>query len=622
MSAKYIFVTGGVVSSLGKGLAAASIGALLESRGLRVNLMKFDPYLNVDPGTMSPFQHGEVFVTDDGAETDLDLGHYERFTHAHLSRDNNLTTGRIYEQIITKERRGDYLGKTVQVIPHVTNEIKNAMRKVAANVDVAIVEIGGTVGDIESLPFLEAIRQMRQELGRENTVFVHVTLVPWIAAAQELKTKPTQHSVKELLSIGIQADILLCRTDRFLSREVKSKIAAFCNVEDRAVITAKDVDSIYECPLVFHQEGVDALALKYLHIEAKEADLSKWQDLVHRAYNPQDEVRIGIVGKYVEYEDSYKSLKEALTHGALAKNLKLRVTWIEAEGLESKHEGDRSYESQLAGFDGILVPGGFGKRGIEGMLNAIRYARENNVPYFGICLGMQTACIEFARNVCGLAHANSSEFDPAAQHRIIYKLRELTGVEEMGGTMRLGAWTCILQPDSIASNAYSQSANDLSSRAEGEARSRGISMPADSAGLSQGIGTVGGRGTASAVPLGLNQNGGFSPGGSTGQSERDSHHQVLEISERHRHRYEFNREYEALLTGAGLRITGTTPDATYVEIVEIPTHPFFLGCQFHPEFKSKPLEPHPLFRAFIEASYGNRTRSSDEHQIEVVTTTK
>ncbi len=454
MSAKYIFVTGGVVSSLGKGLAAASIGALLESRGLRVNLMKFDPYLNVDPGTMSPFQHGEVFVTDDGAETDLDLGHYERFTHAHLTRDNNLTTGRIYEQIITKERRGDYLGKTVQVIPHVTNEIKNAMRKVAANVDVAIVEIGGTVGDIESLPFLEAIRQMRQELGRENTVFVHVTLVPWIAAAQELKTKPTQHSVKELLSIGIQADILLCRTDRFLSRDVKSKIAAFCNVEDRAVITAKDVDSIYECPLVFHQEGVDALALKYLHIEAKEADLAKWQDLVHRAYNPQDEVSIGIVGKYVEYEDSYKSLKEALTHGALAKNLKLRVTWIEAEGLESKHPEDRSYESQLAGFDGILVPGGFGKRGIEGMLNAIRYARENNVPYFGICLGMQTACIEYARNVCGLAHANSSEFDPAAQHRIIYKLRELTGVEEMGGTMRLGAWTCILEPDSLAAKAY------------------------------------------------------------------------------------------------------------------------------------------------------------------------
>ena len=539
MSAKYIFVTGGVVSSLGKGLAAASIGCLLESRGLRVNLMKFDPYLNVDPGTLSPFQHGEVFVTDDGAETDLDLGHYERFTHARLSRDNNLTTGRIYEQIITKERRGDYLGKTVQVIPHVTNEIKNAMRKVATDADVTIVEIGGTVGDIESLPFLEAIRQMRQEFGRENTVFVHVTLVPWIGAAQELKTKPTQHSVKELLSIGIQPDILLCRTDRFLAHEIKSKIALFCNLEERAVIAAKDVVSIYEVPLTFAQEGVDKLALKYLHIEAKEPDLTRWKQLVERCYNPRDEVSIGIVGKYVEYEDSYKSLKEALVHGALAYDLKLRVTWIEAEGLESKHPGDRQYEEQLAGFDGILVPGGFGKRGIEGMLNAIRYARENAVPYFGICLGMQTACIEFARNVCGLVGASSSEFDPATPHRVIFKLRELTGVEEMGGTMRLGAWPCVLAEDSIAARSY----------------------------------------------------------------------EATQISERHRHRYEFNREYEALLTGAGLRITGTTPDATYVEIVELPDHPFFLGCQFHPEFKSKPLEPHPLFRAFIEASYENRLRS-------------
>ena len=534
MSAKYIFVTGGVVSSLGKGLAAASIGCLLESRGLRVNLMKFDPYLNVDPGTMSPFQHGEVFVTDDGAETDLDLGHYERFTHARLTRDNNLTTGRIYEQIITKERRGDYLGKTVQVIPHVTNEIKNAMRKVAAEGDVTIVEIGGTVGDIESLPFLEAIRQMRQELGRESTVFVHVTLVPWIGAAQELKTKPTQHSVKELLSIGIQPDILLCRTDRFLSREVKSKIALFCNLEDQAVITAKDVESIYEVPLTFHEEGVDRLALKYLHIEAREPDLSKWSDLVRRSYNPRDEVSIAICGKYVEYEDSYKSLKEALVHGALAFNLKLSVTWIEAEGLE-----DPGYQEQLRGYDGILVPGGFGKRGIEGMLNAIRYARERQVPYFGICLGMQTACIEYARNVCGLQGANSSEFDPATPHRVIYKLRELTGVEEMGGTMRLGAWTCLLEPGSLAAKSYGRT----------------------------------------------------------------------EISERHRHRYEFNREYEALLTGAGLNIAGTTPDSTYVEIVEIPDHPFFLGCQFHPEFKSKPLEPHPLFAAFIKASYENRVRA-------------
>jgi CTP synthase len=542
MSAKYIFVTGGVVSSLGKGLAAASLGSLLESRGLKINLMKFDPYLNVDPGTMSPFQHGEVFVTDDGAETDLDLGHYERFTHARLSRDNNWTTGRIYEQIILKERRGDYLGKTVQVIPHVTNEIKNAMRKVAAEDDITIVEIGGTVGDIESLPFLEAIRQMRQELGRENTVFVHVTLVPWIGAAQELKTKPTQHSVKELLSIGIQPDILLCRTDRHLSREVKSKIALFCNLEDQAVITARDVDSIYEVPLAFSQEGVDRLALKYLHLETPEPKLEKWSDLVHRCYNPRDEVSIAICGKYVEYEDSYKSLKEALVHGALASNLKLNVTWIEAEGLEAP-----GYEEQLRGYDGILVPGGFGKRGIEGMLNAIRYARESQVPYFGICLGMQTACIEYARHVCGLNGANSSEFDPATPHRVIYKLRELTGVEEMGGTMRLGAWTCILQPGSLAAKAYGKT----------------------------------------------------------------------EISERHRHRYEFNREYEALLTGAGLQITGTTPDGTYVEIVEIPGHPFFLGCQFHPEFKSKPLEPHPIFSAFIQASYENRTKKTAEDSVRV-----
>jgi CTP synthase len=531
MSAKYIFVTGGVVSSLGKGLAAASIGCLLEARGLKVNLMKFDPYLNVDPGTMSPFQHGEVFVTDDGAETDLDLGHYERFTHAKLTRDNNLTTGRIYEQIILKERRGDYLGKTVQVIPHVTNEIKNAAKKIGADCDVAIVEIGGTVGDIESLPFLEAIRQMRQELGRENTCFAHVTLIPWIAAAQELKTKPTQHSVKEMLSIGIQPDILLCRADREVPREMREKIAAFCNVEQQAVIIARDVPSIYEVPLNFAGQRVDELALKYLHLETKVPDLTPWQQLAHRVHNPKDEVVIGIVGKYVEYEDSYKSLKEALVHGALDLNLKLKVVWVEAEGLEVE-----GYEPQLHGFDGILVPGGFGKRGIEGMLNAIRYAREQKVPYFGICLGMQTACIEYARNVCGLAKANSGEFDPATPHRIIYKLRELTGVEEMGGTMRLGAWACVMEKDSLAAKAYG----------------------------------------------------------------------TTEISERHRHRYEFNREYEAVLTGGGLQITGSSPEGTYVEIVEIPGHPFFLGCQFHPEFKSKPLEPHPLFRAFVAASHANR----------------
>jgi len=530
MSAKYIFVTGGVVSSLGKGLAAASMGCLLESRGLKVNLMKFDPYLNVDPGTMSPFQHGEVFVTDDGAETDLDLGHYERFTHAKLSRDNNWTTGRIYEQIIAKERRGDYLGKTVQVIPHVTNEIKAAMKKVGQDVDVAIVEIGGTVGDIESLPFMEAIRQMRQELGRDHTLFMHVTLVPFIAAAQELKTKPTQHSVKELLSIGIQPDILLCRTDRFLSKDIKSKIALFCNVEEEAVITAKDVASIYEVPVVFSREGVDTLVLRYLRLEAKDRDLKDWEEIVHRVYNPKAEVTIGIVGKYVEYEDSYKSLKEALVHGALAHNLKLNLNWVEAEGLET---GDRTYEEQLADYDGLLVPGGFGKRGIEGMLIAIRYAREKKVPYFGICLGMQTACIEFARNVCGLADANSSEFDPSTPHRIIYKLRELRGVEELGGTMRLGAWTCKIEPGTLAHKIYGK----------------------------------------------------------------------LEISERHRHRYEFNREYESTLTAGGLRISGSTPDGTYVEMVELPDHPHFIGCQFHPEFKSKPLEPHPLFKTFVGASY-------------------
>jgi CTP synthase len=545
MSAKYIFVTGGVVSSLGKGLAAASIGCLLESRGLKVNLMKFDPYLNVDPGTMSPFQHGEVFVTDDGAETDLDLGHYERFTHAKLSRDNNWTTGRLYEQIIAKERRGDYLGKTVQVIPHVTNEIKAAMKKVAQDVDVAIVEIGGTVGDIESLPFMEAIRQMRQELGRENTVFVHVTLVPFIAAAQELKTKPTQHSVKELLSIGIQPDILLCRTDRFLSKDIKGKIALFCNVAEEAVITAKDVASVYEVPLVFAKENVDALALKYLHIDAKDRELSKWEDIVHKVYNPKAEVTIAIVGKYVEYEDSYKSLKEALIHGSLAHNLKLQLNWVEAEGLES---GQQACAEQLAEYDGILVPGGFGKRGIEGMLQAIRYARENKVPYFGICLGMQTACIEFARNVCGLAEANSSEFDPATNHRVIYKLRELRGVEELGGTMRLGAWTCKIEPDTLAYRIYGQT----------------------------------------------------------------------EISERHRHRYEFNREYEETLTAAGLRISGSTPDGTYVEMVELPDHPHFIGCQFHPEFKSKPLEPHPLFRTFVGAAYeSGLKRRSDKVAAEV-----
>ena len=531
MSPKYVFVTGGVVSSLGKGLAAASVGSLLESRGYQVTLLKFDPYLNVDPGTMSPFQHGEVFVTDDGAETDLDLGHYERFTHARLTRDNNWTSGRIYETIITKERRGDYLGKTVQVIPHVTNEIKSAIKKVSRDVDVVIVEIGGTVGDIESLPFLESLRQMRQELGRNDTVFLHLVLVPYIATASELKTKPAQHSVKQLLEIGIQPDILLCRTDRHLSAEVKAKLALFCNVPQEAVITARDVDCIYEVPLALAQEGLDEIILRCLNLLGGERHMDKWEKLIERIRHPKDTVSIGIIGKYVDYEDSYKSLKEALVHGGLANDLKVELQWVEAEGVDGE-----GWEKQLEGYDGILVPGGFGKRGIAGMIRAIEYARTRKVPYFGICLGMQTAVIEFARNACGLEGADSSEFDPATPHRVIYKLRELRGVDELGGTMRLGAWPCKLTPGSFANKAYG----------------------------------------------------------------------TLEISERHRHRYEFNREYEETIVAHGMKLTGSTPDGTYVEIVEIPDHPWFLGCQFHPEFKSKPLEPHPLFRDFLAASYQHR----------------
>jgi CTP synthase len=533
MGAKYIFVTGGVVSSLGKGLASASMGCLLEARGLKVSFLKLDPYLNVDPGTMSPFQHGEVFVTDDGAETDLDLGHYERFSHARMCHDNNCTAGRIYEIIITKERRGDYLGKTVQVIPHVTNEIKAAIQKVANDVDVVIVEVGGTVGDIESLPFLEAIRQMRQELGRENVLFVHLTLVPYIQTSGEQKTKPTQHSVKELREIGIQPDILLCRTDRFLSAEIKAKIALFCSVSEDAVITAKDVDNIYEVPLILGREGLDSQILRCLKLNTGERNVQPWIDLVDRIQHPQDEVTIGIVGKYVGYQDSYKSLNEALVHGSIAHDLKLNKVWVEAEDLEGK---DR--EGHLQALDGILVPGGFGQRGILGMVRAIEFARQRKVPYFGICLGMQCAVIEFARNVCGLTDADSSEFDPSTPHRVIYKLRELRGIDELGGTMRLGAWTARLKPGSFAHQAYGQ----------------------------------------------------------------------LEISERHRHRYEFNREYEETLVAKGLDLVGVTPDGTYVEIVEIRDHPWFLGCQFHPEFKSRPLEPHPLFKAFIGAAYQYRRK--------------
>jgi CTP synthase len=538
MAPKYIFVTGGVVSSLGKGVAASSIGCLLESRGFKVTLQKCDPYLNVDPGTMSPFQHGEVFVTEDGAETDLDLGHYERFTHAKLSRDNNWTTGRIYETILGKERRGDYLGKTVQVIPHVTDEIKATIKKVSEGVDVVIVEIGGTVGDIESLPFLEAIRQMRLELGTENTLFVHVTLVPFIAAAGELKTKPTQHSVKEMLGIGIQPDILLCRSDRHIPADLKKKIALFCNVADSCVISMEDVDTIYAVPVELGREGLDAQILRLLKLEEHPhpQDMRSWVDLVHRLHNPAGEARIAIVGKYVQLEDAYKSLREALLHGGLAHNHKTVLEWIEAEEIDSLETA----AARLRNYDGILVPGGFGKRGIAGMVHTIHYAREHKVPFFGICLGMQCATIEYARDVADLKQADSTEFDPQTPHRVIYKLRELLGVDEMGGTMRLGAWPCKLEPGSFANKAYGK----------------------------------------------------------------------VEINERHRHRYEFNRDYEKILTNAGLRITGRTPDENYVEIVEAPDHPWFLGCQFHPEFKSKPLEPHPLFAAFIGAAVEHKKNKS------------
>jgi CTP synthase len=529
---KYVFVTGGVVSSLGKGVAAASIGCLLESRGLKITLQKCDPYLNVDPGTMSPYQHGEVFVTDDGAETDLDLGHYERFTSTRLTRDHNWTTGRIYESIIAKERRGDYLGKTVQVIPHVTDEIKAAFRKVADDVDVVLVEIGGTVGDIESLPFLEAIRQMRLELGADNAVFAHLTLVPFISTAGELKTKPTQHSVKELLSIGIQPDILICRSDRALGSDLKAKIALFCNVAESCVISAPDVSNIYEVPMSLAAEGLDQQILRLLHLEAPPRDLSRWLAMLENLENPQGEVHIGVVGKYVQLEDSYKSLREALAHGGLANKQRTVIEWIEAEDIDSPATAERL----LRHVDGILVPGGFGKRGITGMVHTITFAREKGIPFFGICLGMQCATIEYARQVARLERADSTEFDASTPNRVIYKLRELLGVDEMGGTMRLGAWPCKLEPGSFAAKAYG----------------------------------------------------------------------VLEISERHRHRYEFNCEFDQTLARAGFRITGRTPDGVYVEIVEIPDHPWFLGCQFHPEFKSKPLAPHPLFAAFIRASLAHR----------------
>ena len=525
--ARFIFVTGGVVSSLGKGVASASIGRLLETHGFKVNFLKFDPYINVDPGTMSPYQHGEVFVTEDGAETDMDLGHYERFTNVELSRASNVTTGQIYESVIAKERRGDYLGGTVQVIPHVTNEIKSRLEPVAEDADIVIVEIGGTVGDIESLPFLEAVRQFRMDVGRAGAVFVHLTLVPYISAAGEQKTKPTQHSVRELRAIGIQPDVLLCRSDRALSHEMKSKIALFCNVDERAVITARDASSIYQVPLLLAEEELDEIILEMFQLSSRTKDLDDWKGLVGRIQNPGDEVEIGVVGKYVSLRDAYKSLNEALSHGGIAHNLRVKLKWIEAEDLES------GGLEALEGVDGVLVPGGFGPRGTEGMAAAAGWARKRRVPYFGICYGFQWAVIEYAREVAGLSQAGSSECHSDSADKVILKLRELVGVEELGGTMRLGAYDCILTEGSRARQIYGKDA----------------------------------------------------------------------ISERHRHRYEFNQEYERVLNEAGLRFSGRTPDGKFVEIAEVPDHPWYVAVQFHPEFKSRPLSPHPLFREFIGAAW-------------------
>jgi len=525
---KYIFVTGGVVSSLGKGLAAASIGALLEGHGYRVTLQKFDPYINVDPGTMSPYQHGEVYVTDDGAETDLDLGHYERFTSIRTSRNNNWTTGKIYMSVVQKERRGDYLGRTVQVIPHITNEIKDCIRAVGRDVDVVLVEIGGTVGDIESLPFLEAIRQFRQDVGRENTLYIHLTLVPYIGSAGELKTKPTQHSVRDLRSIGIQPDLLLCRTDRLLPRDIKQKIALFCDVDEEAVITAKDVSTIYEVPLVLRAEGLDTVVLQRLGLPLTEARMEPWEELVERIKHPDDVITIHVVGKYTGYEDSYKSLNEALYHGGFAHRLRINIQWVESEALEQEG-GVRLLE----GSHGILVPGGFGSRGTRGMMKAAEYARQHRVPYFGICYGFQWATVEFARNVCLLDGADSTEVDEAAPHKVIYKLRDLLGVDDLGGTMRLGRYECELTPGSLAHQIYG---TDV-------------------------------------------------------------------IFERHRHRFEFNCLYESALRDKGMRISGRSPDGKFVEIAELPDHPWFIAVQFHPEFQSRPLKPHPLFASFVGAAH-------------------
>ena len=531
-STKYIFVTGGVVSSLGKGIAAASLGRLLAERGLKVTIQKFDPYINVDPGTMSPFQHGEVYVTDDGAETDLDLGHYERFIDRSLSQVNNVTTGRIYLSVITKERRGEYLGSTVQVIPHITDEIKGAIRRLAPDHDVVITEIGGTVGDIESLPFLEAIRQFRQEVGRDNTLFIHLTLVPFIAATAELKTKPTQHSVRELMQIGIQPDILVCRTERPLSEELKRKIAQFCNVDFGCVVESPDVKSIYEIPLKLHEQGLDKEVCKRLHLDTKEPDLRGWAAMVEKILHPPQQVRIAVVGKYTELADSYKSIHEALVHGGIANDAGVQIEWIASDRFTDAETAGEL----LAGYDGLLVPGGFGVRGVEGMLEAIRWAREHKLPFFGICLGLQTAIIEFARNVCKIPDTNSSEFAPECENPVIALMRSQEGIQEMGGTMRLGAYPCRLRPGSHAAQAYN----------------------------------------------------------------------ATEVSERHRHRYEVSNGYRDVLAEYGMRCSGLSPDGSLVEMIELPDHPWFIGCQFHPELKSRPMRPHPLFAGFVGAALGAR----------------
>lgn len=528
---KFIFVTGGVLSALGKGIAASSIGMLLESHGYKITLQKFDPYLNVDPGTMNPFQHGEVYVTDDGAETDLDLGHYERFTSTRTSQAHNWTAGRIYDLILKKERKGYYLGKTVQVIPHVTDEIIKAFLAAANDNDIVISEIGGTVGDIEGLPFLEATRQMRLSMGINDSLFIHLTLVPFMKTSGELKTKPTQHSVKELRAIGIQPDIILCRTERMLDKSLKAKISLFTNVPLEAVITAQDVDNIYKIPLLFARENLDIIILDRLALPPKRRNLSRWKKMLYQMTNPKDEVNIALVGKYAGLQDSYMSLKEALKHAGTAHQLKVNISWIEAEDLETSET-----QALLGHADGILVPGGFGIRGIEGKIKAVTYARVNKIPYFGICLGMQCATIEFARHIAKLKSANSTEFDHRTPHRIFFKWRELKGVQDIGGTMRLGQFLCRIKNGTFAERAY----------------------------------------------------------------------QKRKIFERHRHRYEFNPAYEEVLTKAGLVISGKNPDHDLVEMIEIKDHPWFLGCQFHPEFKSKPLQPHPLFKAFIGASYEYR----------------